>query len=62
MTFQPCRPVTIKLIPYEGVPYDALFLFICDGIYFAYCAKSFIILFIIRYKCGLYSSMGTGSL
>lgn len=21
MTFQPCRPATIKLLPYEGAPY-----------------------------------------
>lgn len=31
MTFQPCRPATIKLLPYESVPFPLAF-FLCHPI------------------------------
>ena len=33
MTFQPCRPVTIKLLPYESAPFGGRFKEY-DGLFF----------------------------
>ena len=30
MTFQPCRPATIKLLPYERAPFDERSCLFCD--------------------------------